>query len=108
MPSFNPSFDKLFAFGIDPVGGGLPADERSDWPGREEIEKYNRRLRRELDEAIEHALTRPWEGHPQLVEMLEVAVEQPLMKAETAADKPHSPSPGQKNTRTEKPEGQTP
>src|SRR5260370_3963303 len=77
LPSFHPSFDKLFAFGIDPLGGGLPTDERSDWPGREEIEKYNRRLRRRLDEAIEHALTRPWEAHPQLVEMLEAAAGRP-------------------------------
>ena len=25
-------FDRLFAFGIDPVGGGLPSDQPSDWP----------------------------------------------------------------------------
>ena len=30
--SFHPQFDRLFAFGIDPVGGGLPADQPSDWP----------------------------------------------------------------------------
>src|SRR6185369_18032812 len=30
--SFNPEFDRLFAFGIDPVGGGLPNDQPSDWP----------------------------------------------------------------------------
>ena len=50
------TFDDLFAFGIDPVGGGLPSDGPSDWPRREEVEHYNRRLRNELDEAIEHAL----------------------------------------------------
>src|SRR5580698_1318407 len=58
------TFDDLFAFGIDPVGG---------------------RLRNELDEAIEHALTRPAEGHPQLIAMLEVAIEHRLMHAETLA-----------------------
>ncbi len=26
--------DRLFAFGIDPVGGGLPTDQPSDWPPR--------------------------------------------------------------------------
>ena len=48
LRSFHPTFDKLFAFGIDPVGGGLPTDSPSDWPAREEIEKYNQRLRNEL------------------------------------------------------------
>src|SRR5579859_928573 len=38
LKASHPSFDKLFAFGIDPVGGGLPTDEPSDWPVREEIE----------------------------------------------------------------------
>src|SRR5215472_13922188 len=28
---FHPEFDQLFAFGIDPVGGGLPADRPEDW-----------------------------------------------------------------------------
>jgi len=108
LPSFHPSFDKLFAFGIDPVGGGLPTDERSDWPGREEIEKYNQRLRRELDEAIEHALTRPWEGHPQLVEMLEVAVEHRLMHAETLAYMLHQLSADKKIPGTKEPVWKTP
>src|SRR5579872_2380651 len=29
---FDSSLDRLFAFGIDPVDGGLPADLSSDWP----------------------------------------------------------------------------
>src|SRR5215470_9512148 len=40
LPPFNPAFDKLFAFGIDPVDGGLPMDTESDWPKREETERY--------------------------------------------------------------------
>ena len=32
LKSFHPEFDRLFAFGIDPVGGGLPNDQPSDWP----------------------------------------------------------------------------
>jgi iron(II)-dependent oxidoreductase len=82
---FHPGFDQLFAFGIDPVGGGLPTDQPADWPTREEVERYNRRLREELDQAIEHALQRPEEGHPQLIAMLEVAIEHRLMHAETLA-----------------------
>lgn len=85
LPSFHPSFDKLFAFGIDPVDGGLPADQPSDWPPREEIDRYNRRLRIALDEAIRRALASPAEGHPQVIQMLEVAVEHRLMHAETLA-----------------------
>src|SRR5450755_2440108 len=49
IPSFHPSFDKLFAFGIDPVAGNLPADQPPDWPAVAEIPEYNRRVREELD-----------------------------------------------------------
>ena len=41
---FNPSFDQLFAFGIDPVGGGLPTDQARDWPSRAKIAEYNERV----------------------------------------------------------------
>jgi gamma-glutamyl hercynylcysteine S-oxide synthase len=85
LRSFQRTFDHLFAFGIDPVNGGLPSDTPADWPSREEVERYNRRLREELDRAIEHALERPEEGHPQLITMLEVAIEHRLMHAETLA-----------------------
>jgi len=82
---FQRTFDHLFAFGIDPVEGNLPVDQPMDWPEREEIERYNRRLRDELDHAIERALARPAEGHPHLTTMLEVAIEHRLMHAETLA-----------------------
>jgi gamma-glutamyl hercynylcysteine S-oxide synthase len=85
LQSFHPSFDKLFAFGIDPVGGGLPTDKPSDWPAREEIEQYNERLREQLDSAIARSLAHASEGHPLLMQMLEVAVEHRLMHAETLA-----------------------
>src|SRR6266481_8824095 len=85
LPLVQRTFDDLFAFGIDPVGGGLPSDAPSDWPERAEVDSYNRRLRNELDHAIEHALARPAEGHPQLIAMLEVAIEHRLMHAEALA-----------------------
>jgi ergothioneine biosynthesis protein EgtB len=85
LRSTHRTFDQLFAFGIDPVDGGLPSDTPEDWPSRDEVERYNRRLREELDQAIEHALQRPEEGHPQLISMLEVAIEHRLMHAETLA-----------------------
>src|SRR3954471_1841000 len=34
---FHAAFDKLFAFGIDPVDGGLPTDQPQDWPTEGEI-----------------------------------------------------------------------
>src|ERR1700682_1425206 len=40
LKSFHPEFDRLFAFGIDPVGGGLPDDQLSDWPRREQVSEY--------------------------------------------------------------------
>jgi gamma-glutamyl hercynylcysteine S-oxide synthase len=85
LRSFHETFDKLFAFGIDPVGGGLPTDKATDWPKREEIERYNVAVREELDSAIAKALAKPSEGHPLLFSMLEVAVEHRLMHAETLA-----------------------
>lgn len=85
IKSFHPAFDRLFAFGIDPVDGSLPDDLPSDWPRREEIERYNHRLRELLDSAIEQALEHPNEGHPQLQTMLETAIEHRLMHAETLA-----------------------
>src|SRR5258707_11363641 len=43
LTSFHPEFDRLFAFGIDPVGGGLPTDQPADWPAigavREDVKK---------------------------------------------------------------------
>ena len=50
-----PEFDKLFAFGIDPVDGGLPTDMPSDWPAIAHVEQYNRRMRERLDEACASA-----------------------------------------------------
>src|SRR5271169_599764 len=85
LNSFNKTFDHLFAFGIDPVDGGLPTDEPTDWPTRAEVDKYNARLREELDYAIRVAMEHPGEGHPDLLEMLETAIEHRLMHAETLA-----------------------
>ena len=82
---FHPSFDQLFAFGIDPIGGGLPSDNPEDWPSRSEVDVYNRRLRSELDAAIERTLEDPSMGHPQFLTMLDTAIEHRLMHSETLA-----------------------
>src|SRR5258705_11792332 len=42
---FNAQFDKLFAFGIDPTGGGLPHEPPSDWPEAAQVRSYGQRVR---------------------------------------------------------------
>ena len=54
--SFRPEFDKLFSFGIDPVDGGLPADQPSDWPSLTVVRDYVRRIREAIDSGLETAL----------------------------------------------------
>ncbi|MEO8048902.1 MAG: SUMF1/EgtB/PvdO family nonheme iron enzyme [Acidobacteriota bacterium] len=74
MPSFNPEFDRLFAFGIDPVGNALPGDRPGEWPALEEIRSYNQRLREQID-ACKIADTK----------LLNVAIEHRFMHCETLA-----------------------
>ncbi|MGC1169220.1 MAG: DinB family protein, partial [Candidatus Acidiferrales bacterium] len=52
IESENSTLDKLFAFGIDPVGGGLPADRPSDWPSLAQVEQYSRGVRSKLDQRL--------------------------------------------------------
>jgi iron(II)-dependent oxidoreductase len=96
LAAFHPAFDRLFAFGIDPVGGGLPDDKPQDWPARTEIEAYNHRLRDALDGAIERWSRTPSSGHPQTALLLEVAIEHRLMHAETLAYMLHQLPPERK------------
>lgn len=84
FPSFHSEYERLFAFGIDPVGGKLPHDVPSDWPTISEIQAYNERLRERIDKALcEPATKLP----PQIVDgtLLNVAIEHRLMHAETLA-----------------------
>ncbi len=83
---FHPTFDKLFAFGIDPVEGGLPADQPKDWPAVEEVRAYNRRVRSDLDRAIEKSsLGTKSSTSGEAETLLHVAIEHRLMHAETFA-----------------------
>ena len=52
LKSFHPEFDRLFAFGIDPVGGGLPSDQPSDWPSLMWCAITCGRIRGALDEKL--------------------------------------------------------
>jgi formylglycine-generating enzyme required for sulfatase activity len=71
----HPSFDKLFAFGIDPEPGKGPMDTASDWPSVEEVHGYARRVRETLDSVL-----------PNVPEQrVHVSIEHRLMHAETFA-----------------------
>jgi len=71
---FDESLDRLFAFGIDPVDGGLPSDQPSDWPALEQVRRYGARIREQL------------QGADNISEqLLNTAIEHRLMHAETLA-----------------------
>jgi gamma-glutamyl hercynylcysteine S-oxide synthase len=87
LKSFRPDFDRLFAFGIDPVEGGLPSDQPSQWPSIIDLRDYVRAARSILDEKLEAALgseSAVRDGFS-LDTLLHVAIEHRLMHAETLA-----------------------
>ena len=69
------TFDRLFAFGIDPPPGELPSDQPTDWPGLAEVEHYQQRTRETIDQLLADV--------PE--QLLHVAIEHRLMHAETFA-----------------------
>lgn len=86
LPTFYSEFDRLFAFGIDPVGGGLPSDQPPDWPLLGQVRGYVERVRRTLDDALTAALiSGAKNGEFPLSLLLNVAIEHRLMHAETLA-----------------------
>jgi gamma-glutamyl hercynylcysteine S-oxide synthase len=82
---FAPEFDKLFAFGIDPVNGGLPTDRAEDWPRLSQIEKYQKEVRHLLDSAMQGGDIQSGDGSAKdsVETLLNVAIEHRLMHAET-------------------------
>jgi ergothioneine biosynthesis protein EgtB len=84
LTSNQPEFERLFAFGIDPVGGGLPADQPHDWPRLPIVNDYRDGIRRALDQALE---TAPGgdrdDGAGSFGQLLHIAIEHRLMHAET-------------------------
>src|ERR1700676_3238149 len=94
MKSVHPEFDRLFAFGIDPVGGGLPSDLPSDWPAVGVVRDYVSNIRSSLDAKLEKAILEPHcradfrtddrtDNGFSLRTLLNVAIEHRLMHAET-------------------------
>src|SRR5215472_3225480 len=84
LAPFHSEFDKLFAFGIDPVDGGLPTDQPKDWPAPSRVREYNKRIRTELDDAV-RAIASDDPSLPRMENgrLVEVAIEHRLMHAET-------------------------
>jgi ergothioneine biosynthesis protein EgtB len=104
LKSFHPEFDRLFAFGIDPVGGGLPTDQPSDWPSIAAVRDYVLRIRSILDEKLAEALADsvpPTSNGFALSTLLNVAIEHRLMHAETLAYMLHQLPFDRKLTQTE-------
>ena len=86
LESFNPEFDQLFAFGIDPIGSGLPSDQPSDWPALDQVNEYRDAIRHALDAHLPESLA--FDGPPKEFPaslLLNVAIEHRLMHAETLA-----------------------
>lgn len=86
LKSFQPELDRLFAFGIDPVGGGLPTDQPSDWPSLEIVRDYAKQIRAALDEKLcDGILESRSRENSSLDTLLNVAIEHRLMHVETLA-----------------------
>ena len=86
LKTFHPEFDRLFAFGIDPVGGGLPSDKPSDWPNVATVREYVRAVRGSLDDGLANAPNEAASsGRCSLTTLLNVAIEHRLMHLETLA-----------------------
>lgn len=83
LASFNPVYDKLFAFGIDPVDGMLPSEAAEVWPRPEAIRSYNGRVREAVDECL--AGTRALGPGHDASTIVNMAIEHRLMHAETLA-----------------------
>ena len=73
---FSATFDRLFAFGIDPPPGKLPSDRRPAGPRFAEVESA-------IDQAVRDELDELFEEFPE--QLLHVAIEHRLMHAETLA-----------------------
>jgi ergothioneine biosynthesis protein EgtB len=85
--TFHSEFDNLFAFGIDPVDGGLPSDQPSDWPSLAEVREYVGQVRQAIDAGLTGATPseRSAQEESSPTQLLNVAIEHRLMHAETLA-----------------------
>jgi len=95
-----PGFDRLFAFGIDPPPGRLPADPPEAWPALAEVRRYVATARDRIDSwvaSVDPGCSGPWahgSEHCDPACLLGVAIEHRLMHAETLAYMLHRLPPG--------------
>jgi ergothioneine biosynthesis protein EgtB len=90
LKAFHPGYDKLFAFGIDPVNGSLPSDHPVDWPSIADTRHYVNRIRENIDEGLATLTSSDWDSNPVGADfsakmLLNVAIEHRLMHGETLA-----------------------
>jgi iron(II)-dependent oxidoreductase len=90
MKAFHADFDKLFAFGIDPVNGALPSDQPADWPSVADARHYVQQVRASIDGGLAALTSTDWDSNPVGADfsaktLLNVAVEHRLMHGETLA-----------------------
>src|SRR5688572_9186093 len=106
LTAFDPAFDKLFAFGIDPTDGGLPNEAASEWPRPEAVHAYNRRVRDAVDACLSGAQA-PVSEHPDsdAATIFNIAIEHRLMHAETLAYLLHRLPYGMKRGKPDAPTG---
>src|SRR5262249_37649649 len=86
-----------FAFGIDPVDGGFPTDQPSDWPSFDVVRDYAQRARAQIDHALasfDFDADDVSTNSP--AQLMQVAIEHRLMHAETLAYMLHQLPIGQK------------
>jgi len=107
--AFHPDYDRLFAFGIDPVNGALPSDKPGDWPSVADTRRYVRRIRESIDEGLATLEPADWHSNPVGADftastLLNVAIEHRFMHAETLAYMLHQLPFDRKIPRPRKPE----
>jgi ergothioneine biosynthesis protein EgtB len=81
-PPRRPEWERLFAFGIDPVDGALPTDRPEQWPAVADVRAYGAELRAAVDGELAQAPLRDWleDGWA-----WRLAIEHRAMHAETLA-----------------------
>ena len=109
LKAFHPSFDKLFAFGIDPVNGALPSDQPIDWPSVADARHYVSRVRDGIDGGLAELESADWDSNPVGADftaktLLNVAIEHRLMHGETLSYMLHQLPLNRKVRRRRKPE----
>ncbi len=90
LQAFHSEFDRLFAFGIDPVNGALPSDQPLDWPTLADVRHYVNQIRAAINAGLAALRSADWDSTSVGTDfspatLLNVAIEHRLMHGETLA-----------------------